>query len=368
MEKDALEAVVTGFNASQSEVAVEMLQVPYDAFADKITAAIPRGKGPDVFIFAQDRIGDWAESSIIEPIGFWVTDDIQKRFSPSTIDALTYEDALYGLPTAFKCTVLFYNKQMVSEAPKTTDELIALGQKFTDKDKGTFGLVYENGLLYYNSVWMNAFGGGIFDKNRLPVLDSEANVNAIQFAYDLLRKHKIMPEEISNTLVTTLFNEGKAAMVISGPWFSGEIRQGMEYGVAIHPTVVGTGTPGKPFLTVEGALLSAKSEHKKEAYQFIEFLTNKESSTIMAVQGKQPVANQAAFDDPRVASDPYLPVFKAQLENAVPMPNFPEMRMVWTPMDIAIGKVLNDSATAADALKEAQEKILKDVKRFQGLE
>ena len=57
-EKAAFEKVVETFNASQGgAIKVTTLAVQYDAYADKITAAVPRGKGPDVFIYAQDRLG-----------------------------------------------------------------------------------------------------------------------------------------------------------------------------------------------------------------------------------------------------------------------------------------------------------------------
>ncbi|HEY4574233.1 MAG TPA: extracellular solute-binding protein, partial [Thermoanaerobaculia bacterium] len=51
-EKAAFEKVIENFNqANAGKIKVTTLAVPYDAFADKITAAVPRGKGPDVFIF-----------------------------------------------------------------------------------------------------------------------------------------------------------------------------------------------------------------------------------------------------------------------------------------------------------------------------
>ena len=68
-EKAAFEKVVDEFNkANAGKIKVTTLAVPYDAFADKITAAVPRGKGPDVFIFAQDRLGGWiAAGNTVEP-------------------------------------------------------------------------------------------------------------------------------------------------------------------------------------------------------------------------------------------------------------------------------------------------------------
>src|SRR5687768_16653458 len=56
-ERAALEKVVAAWNATKPAAEVELLMIPYQAFADRITAAIPRGKGPDLFVFAHDRLG-----------------------------------------------------------------------------------------------------------------------------------------------------------------------------------------------------------------------------------------------------------------------------------------------------------------------
>src|ERR1044071_9051995 len=86
-EKAAFEKVVANFNQSAAGkgIKVTTLAVPYDAFADKITAAVPRGKGPDVFIFAQDRLGGWvAAGNTIEPIDFFLDAPTRGRFLNTT--------------------------------------------------------------------------------------------------------------------------------------------------------------------------------------------------------------------------------------------------------------------------------------------
>ena len=81
-EKTAFEKVVNQYNQSQKGVKVSTLAVPYDAFADKITAAVPRGKGPDIFIYAQDRLGGWVTAgNTIEPIDFSDHHAIMARFA-----------------------------------------------------------------------------------------------------------------------------------------------------------------------------------------------------------------------------------------------------------------------------------------------
>ncbi len=365
-EKAALEEVAKMFGQKHPEIDVQILQVPHDAFADKITAAIPRGKGPDVFIFGHDRIGDWVAREALEPLGLWAKEDIRKQYSPKALEALTYEDALYGLPNALKCVTLIYNKKLVKTPPKTTDELIKLGKSLTDPSKNLYGLVYENGLNYYNAAWLYGFGGGIFDENDDPILNSAGNVKALGFIHSLLRKEKIMPEEITNTLVTALFNKGNAAMIISGPWFLGEIDSKIDFAVAPLPEISAVKGPAKPFLTVEALIMSAKCKHKKEAFEVIKYFSGPEAALVFALKGNQPVANLSAYKNAKVTGHPYIPVFKAQAEHAVPMPNIPEMRMVWTPMDLAIGKVLNSGVAPKDALEEAQKKVSEDVKRFRG--
>jgi arabinogalactan oligomer/maltooligosaccharide transport system substrate-binding protein len=327
-EKKAIEEAAAQFNAKGGDVEIKLLYVPYDAFADKITAAVPRGKGPDLFIFAQDRVGDWAVSELIEPLDFWMTEELEEAFLEPTLEALTYDDSVYGLPMTFKMVALFYNKKLVKAPPKTTDELIATAKALTNPDAKKYGLVYENANFYYQGMWLQGFGGRVFGRSGKPELASEQCVASMKFAQDLARGQGIMPEEISSVLVTTLFNNGQAAMVIDGPWFIGSIEN-VDFGVAVLPTITATGKPATPFLTSEGIIMSAKSEHKKEAFEVMKFMTSTEVGRIMASKGRQTVARSDVYDDPAIAKDPVLAVFRRQLKNSRPMPNSPAMKMVW---------------------------------------
>ena len=360
-ERAALEKIVQGFNESQNALRVETLFIPYDAFADKITATIPRGAGPDLFIFAHDRVGDWAKAKVIEPIEFFVGTDeaLLGRFFEITVESLTFEKSLYGLPLAFKSVVLIYNKKLVAEPPRTTDEMIELAKKHTDPAKKTYGLVYENANFYHHAAWLNGFGGSVFNKEGEISLDTPEVARSMAFARDLRAVHGIVPEDVSSILVTTLFNEGKAAMVINGPWFLGEIEPTIEYGVASLPTIVPAGNaPARPFLTAEAVILSSRSKSKKAAFEFMKHLTSDEAATRRALEGRQSVANKAVHNDPKVAADPVLKAFMEQMKTAVPMPNTPEMLAVWTPATTAISSVIKGGAKPEEALAKAQKELL----------
>jgi arabinogalactan oligomer/maltooligosaccharide transport system substrate-binding protein len=361
-ERKALEQVVSSFNGKQVDIQITLLPIPFDAFPDKITAAVPRGKGPDLFIFAQDRLGDWAASGLIESIDFWITDELRAAFLEPTLEALTYDDAVYGLPMAFKTVALYYNTALVKKPPETTDELIAIGKQIRAKGGDYYGLVYENANFYYQAPWLQGFGGRVFTKRGKPALDSQAAIDSMAFAQMLAYDAGIMPEEVTNTLVTSLFNNGKAGMVISGPWFMGEINKSISYKVASLPVISANAKRARPFLTAEGVIMNARSDHKKEAFTVMEFLTSVEAGKIMATVGRQTTARKAVYDDPKIGKDPLLQSFRAQLVHSVPMPNMPAMRMVWSPATTAMNKVINGRADPAAAMKKAQAEVAEHLK------
>ncbi|MGZ6142059.1 MAG: extracellular solute-binding protein [Myxococcales bacterium] len=362
-EKAAIEKVAAAYNASHPGVKVTTLAVPYDAFADKISAAVPRGKGPDVFIYAQDRLGGWIEAgNTVEPIDFFLDDATKARFIPSTLEAMTYRGTVWGLPVNYKVITLIYNRKLVQKPPATTAELVTMAKKLTDKAAGRFGLAYWYSDYYYHAALQNAFGGRVFEGNTAkPVLNAPENVKGLQLLVSWIDQG-ILPAEPSTALITALFNQGKAAMIFTGPWFLGEIDPGIDWGLAQLPVVVEAGNkPLRPWMTVEGAFIAAPSKHKDAAYDFTKYLTSVESAKIMALEGRQSPSNKEAFADPRVASDPVLKAFHAQVEVAVPMPNLPEMTMVWSPATIMMASVAKRTIDPKAALDKAQAEVVKAV-------
>ncbi len=362
-EKAAFEKVVAAYNARTRGPKVTTLAVPYDAFADKISAAVPRGKGPDVFIFAQDRLGGWIEAgNTVEPIDFFLDDATKGRFIKTTMDAMTYRGSVYGLPLNYKVITLVYNKKLVKQPPRTSGELVAAAKKLTDPKAGTFGLAYWYSDFYYHAALMNGFGGRVFDAGSKPVLDNPENVRSLELLLRWLDQDKILPKEPSTALITALFNEGKAAFVLSGPWFVGEIGKNVDWGLARLPTLdEAGGKPMRPWMTVEGAYVAAPSAQKEAAFDFVKFLTDVDAGRIMALEGRQSPANQAVYQDPKVANDPILKAFKDQVDVAIPMPNVPEMTMVWGPATTAMNSIVRHALTPKAALQEAQKKVAADV-------
>lgn len=365
-ERAAFEKVLAEFNRTHPGTKASPLAVPYDAFADKITAAVPRGKGPDVFIYAQDRLGGWiAAGNTVEPLDFFLDAKIKGRYLPTTLQAMTYQGNVYGLPLNFKVITLIYNKKLIAKPPKTTGELIALAKKHTDAASGKFGLAYHYADFYYHAPLMNGFGGSVF-AGRKPTLNSPANVKSLETLMKWLRQG-FLPAEPSTALITALFNQGKAPMVFSGPWFLGEVRNDIQVGLAPLPTVdEAGGKPMRPWITVEGVYVAAPSKNKDAAFALARYLTDAPAGKVLALEGRQSPANKGVYSDAQVAADPVLKAFREQVEVAVPMPNLPEMTLVWSPATTAMNKIVKKSATPKAALDEAQKEVVERIAKLRG--
>ena len=342
-EKSALEEVAALYSAQIAGKArpVRCVGVPNDAFADKLSAAVPRGKGPDLFIFSHDRLGGWVESGkTVAPIDFFLSEEDRQGFLPGMLDATTYKGVTYALPLNFKSAALIYNKKMVPNPPRTTKELVEIATKLTDKGRGRFGFAYA----------FNAAGDLI--------LNDPANVAAS----DLVRKWRselnLLPDDPANSLVTALFNEERAAMVMSGPWFLSEASKSIDLGIAVLPMISeADDKPMRPWMTIEAIYLAAGTADEHEAWQFAKFLAGPQASAIMAQKGGQLPASQAAYTVPAIANDPIISAFKAQGALAVPMPNLPEMTLVWSPADKAMKRFTKMETTSQSAWNDCQTEV-----------
>ena len=359
-ELEALKQSIAAFDKLGTKITVQLRAVPYDAFNDKIKVVVPEDRGPDLFIFAHDLVGAWAEMELIEPLSSWTDVHDTDAFMPETVGALVYRNALYGLPLDFKCVALYYNKKLVPEPPKTLDALIETAKKLSD-GVSKYGLSYEVTNLYFHALWVHGFGGEVLDKDGKAHADSPEAKQAIELARDLVQKHKVTSREHTTAMLSGYFNEGSAAMVLSGPWMRGEI-EGVDYGVAPLPELA-PGKPARPFLGVEAVYMNRRGKHKDAAMEVMRFLVSDAQAKIRFDVGKQPVANRAVWVG---QTDPIMAAFKTQAATSVVMSSNPKMQQVWTPYNNALLAVVAGTTDPAAALAEAQAKITEAIAQSGG--
>jgi len=350
----AFEKVVDAFRTKDGWTATPVA-VPADTLPARIALLVPKGEGPDVFLHTQERLGGWAQAGgILEPL---LPDDrIRSRFLPGTLAALSFQGKLYGLPLEFRVITLIYNHNLLPDAPLSSREMVAQARRLTSPELGKFGLATWYTDPYYHAALLNAFGGSLFGPDGRPMVSSPANVQSVQLLKGWLRQG-FLPSP-STTLITSLFNEGKLAMVIAGPSFVEKIAPSISFALGPLPTVEEAGgKPMRPWITVQGVHIAATSRHKDVAARLVRYLTDLPAARTLAVDGRLLPAHEAVYRDPQISGDPVLQGFRKQLDTAVPMPNVPGMSRIWGPLARALDAVAERRASPQQALDQAQAEL-----------
>jgi maltose-binding protein MalE len=366
-EREAIDKLAQHWNQQQPAIRLEVLAVPSDALIDKYQVAVQGGNGPDLVIFAHDKIGVWARDGLIQPLGAFASPERLRRFLPQTVKPLVFDKAIYGLPLAFKSLVLFYNRQMVTQPPTTWNQLVEVAKGFAKADpKGEddrFGVAWEASNLYFHAPFLLGSGGQVLDEAGQPRIDTAEAAKAIEVVRAAYAA-KIMPQgAVSGFVLTALFNDGKLPFVLQGPWFIGEIDKAVQWAVAPLPELAPR-QPLRPFLGSEAVMLSAKSTDREAALRIIDYLTSDEAALTRIEVGRQMVANVKVWEMPRWQSDPVAKVFRAQADSAVPMPNGAEMAALWNPYNTALQKAIYGETPATTALAEAQQRAAAELAKM----
>ena len=338
--------------AAKSGVPVTV-EHPEDAPA-KFQQAAAAGKGPDVWCWPHDRIGEWIQGGLIVPVapGKGVKDEIDAK----AWSAFTVGGKIWGYPLSVESIGLVYNKALVKTAPKSFDDVVKLDKALSAKGKKAILWDYNN--TYFTWPLLAANGGYVFARDAKGDLDpSKVGVNspgALKGAELLasMIKSGVMPKGANYSAMEAGFNKGEIAMMITGPWAWDNVKKSqIDFGVAPIPAV--GSKPGKPFVGVLGCMIAAPSPNKDIAKEFIEGYVLKLDG-LKKINADVPLgtpANKAFFKE--LAADAHIQATMANVQLGEPMPNIPEMGKFWSAMASALENITNGRQSPKEALDAA---------------
>ena len=338
-EAAAIERAAEHWGEAQG-VEVRVLAIPFGAFDAKVETAIPRGNGPDLFIAAHASLGKWDAMGLVQPID----PGLLEGHRGATRGAMVVEERALGLPLAYKSILLLYDPERVAEVPRTTDALIEAARKHTGD--GGFGLAYQASEPYFHGAWMHAFGAHAIGDQGVQ-LDAPEHAAAMAFTRKLAVEEGIAPKTPTAELINRLYAEGRAAFVISGPWFVAEMDRPVA--AAPLPIVSETGRPAQPYLTVDGVYLANPSDNAPAARAFMAWLAGPEGARVRQEVGRQAVSWSTVTSDA-----PLLQTLARQSEHAIPMPTDPDVQSVFEAQARALREVLRGTGAVETAAAGAQ--------------
>ncbi|KAB7668876.1 extracellular solute-binding protein [Bacillus sp. B1-b2] len=344
------------------------IKVEEKAYADQLEDLRldgPAGTGADVITIPADQIGTAVTEGILKEIT--IDDAVKNMYTEAAIDSQMVEGKVYGLPKAVETTVLYYNKDLVSEEelPKTIEEWYDFSKEVTKDDN--YGLLALWDQIYYANGILSGYGGYVFGKDSKGAYNAKDigldNTGAIEgaeyistFYKDGLFPSGIIGEQGINVL-DSLFTEGKAAAVISGPWnLEPYAEAGINYGVMELP-LLANGEHMGSFIGVKSYNVSTYSKNAELAEELVEFLANEENSKARYEITKEVPAVKALAEDPAVTESESATAVANQSQYSQLTPGITAMDAVWQPIDSALQTIATGKANPKDALSTAVETI-----------
>ena len=313
---------------------------------------------PDMYLFAHDKLGVYAEMGILSPITDFISRDELSDYIPLTLSSSEYKGELYQLPIYFETLLFVYNKKYMGEeeVPKTTEELYSYMEA---KPKyGHYGFVEQHSTPYYAAGWIHAFGSDYISQEGVPLFDTEEMKSALEYHKKFV---SLMPGETEYATVNTLFLEGMAHTSIVGPWFVPSIKEkGIDVGFAPMPIVDITGERIAPYCGVQGVhVIKVKGEEKKdEITRVLRALMSPEIGVDLALGTGAAPSRLSSYENQDVKNNELVMLMRQTAESTVAMPNVPEL----DPVFVVAGNLLTDinmSGMDIDvALEKAQKKAL----------
>ncbi len=357
---DAKKAIYDEYTKQYPNVTINLVHKPN--LTDAVTAAAGAGQGPDIVAWVDDQIGKWVKLEAIKPMDSYVNKDyMNSQFTPAAVDAATFEGKIYGMPESVEAITIIYNKKLItsSQVPKTTDGLVSFAKSYSQSNPGSYGVVWNPKDAYFQAPWIYGSGGFYVKADGSVGL----NTSGTKAGFNYVASFKgAMPAGVDYGIADTLFKEGKAAMIINGPWSVADyLKAGVDYGYATLPTVQGSGKPASPFVGVKTLMLGAYAQNPALAVDVMKFFSNQANQTNMVLTTREIPANKLALADPKVQAIPDIAGFGAQVKNGVPLPNTPFMSALWDPVAKALEAVWTGKQSVDAALSDAQTAAEKNV-------
>ena len=339
------------------------IQVTIEA-PEKLTESFPlaaqAGKGPDLVVWAHDKLGEWADSGLISPVQ--ISDEFEKKFFPKAWQAVRHQGQIWAYPVGLEAATLIYNKKLLDGAPPTKlADLLSTNNKI--KQAGVTTILWDYTSPFYSWGILASGGAYVFgntgtDYNWKNVGVATPGAVAGLSTITALVRAGVLPKSVSYSDTEELMAKGRLAMMISGPWaWSNLIKSGIDFGVAVIPGV--NGNVGRPFVGVTVAYLNRSSPNLDLATEFLENRALTEEG-LTAMDHAKPIGLPALVSlyEKMARENPNLRQLKVAVDAGQVMPNIPQMGRFFTALGTALQIATEGHASPESALREAAATML----------
>lgn len=301
------QTLIDAFEEANPGIKVELVTTPDSDYSQKVNTSLIGGTAADVILAFEADIQRFAENGLVEKLDDYVANTESfdmDDFVPAVQELTEDMNGIYGLPWTLAFEIMYYNKDMFDTAGldyPTND------WTYEDFNEAAIALTIRDGdnvtqwgadALTFRGLWwslIGAFGDDIYTDGQIDLGDGLAK--AIEYQDKLTNIDKVSPQPSSGGEMADLFASGRVAMSRNGSWMIANYKDN-EFNWDIAP--LPTGDRDYNALHTGFYTINANSEHKEEAWKFIEFMMSHEGQTMYSeiynnVSALESVAAEGAY-------------------------------------------------------------------------
>jgi len=318
-EQIGYQASIDQFEKMHPNIKVDIENIPYSSYEQKITAEFITGGAPDLFWVNTPWLGTFVKDGILTNLApkIKAAGIDMSQYYPQLVALHSRNGAIYGLPKDWDTIALYYNKAYFSkiglrvpsdlswsadgtgsfvnflkQATTDTSGHNALSPQFNPGKVATYALGVSNDPQSGWGNYVAEVGGKVipYPYASTTSLNTSAFQQGMSFLTSTLTgEHVIVPGTASgpnangNNLLT-LFTQGKVAMWEAGDWNTTTVKGTVSFPVGV--TTLPTGPDGRVSVfngLIDG--LNSHTAHPKEAWELEQWLGSAQSQKILGAGG-----------------------------------------------------------------------------------
>ena len=380
-EVDFWEGVIHDFS---NETGYDLKLVRQPTYSDQRRQALvisleAKQPNPDLFLMDVVWVNQFIKSGWLLPLDKYAEADNFNTnvFFKNILDLVDRNKGkLYALPVFMDVGLLYYRKDLLQKynykPPETWNDLknisIDIQKRMRKTDPLFNGYVWQGaqyeGLVCDYLEFVASNGGSLLNGDKVSI-DSPQDVQALEFMRDLIHKYHISPEntftEMKEEEVRRAFQNGGALFERNWTYAwnlhqSGDSKVKDKTGMMMLPHFEN----GKSVSALGGwhIAISKYSDEKKEAWEFIKYVTSYKVQKEMVTKiGWNPGRSDIYEDSLLIKKIPHLGLLQKAFQNAVPRPLVPYYSIISNIIQRNVNNCLAGKITAKEASHAMQKEI-----------
>ena len=360
-ETTALQSIIQSFQRIYPDVTFTILYIPLDDLYDKYQESSYHGTGPSLLLGPANWGPGLFDEELVSDLTPYVPPDFLNTINPAALGSGEYHQSLISLPLSQRGMVMFRNTSIIDAAPQTFEELDSSSHLVTHA--GIVGSYLERGSQF-SAANIIGLGGSLMNEEGYPAFNNQFGLEW----FSLLADYDAAGAVTFNTnWDLEMFKRSRVGFIIDGTWNTALLTQivGVE-NLAIDPwPTYGTGHMSG-WVESDSVFLntSTTGDNRSASLAFMGYLLDPNVQMHLAEVGHIPSVTATLPRDPLIQQAmkafSYGSTYPIDVDQSV-------LKIYQNELDKAIQNVFVNGASPTDALKSANDNIVKQLNDLQNV-